>query len=134
MKMIVRNLVKSRKQACPYMIRLCFRSKDDAFFLANPNLEKESYHNHSLAENNLLYTASGRRSALIQNEATLANDIIVSMAPARNIQRAITGDDGLLHKLTVNDINNLHYESADGVSDKRPFKSANKLIQLMEDS
>jgi hypothetical protein len=60
--------------------------------------------------------------------------MIVSMAPARNIQRAVTSDDILLHKLTINDINNLRYKSADGVSDKRPFKSASKLIQLMEDS
>ncbi|KAL4209986.1 hypothetical protein CU097_012866 [Rhizopus azygosporus] len=93
-----------------------------------------SYHNHGLTESNLLSTVSGRRSALTQNEAILANDMIVSMAPARNIQRAVTGDDSLLHKLTINDINNLRCKSADGVSDKRPFKSASKLIQLMEDS
>ncbi|RCH84750.1 hypothetical protein CU097_006840 [Rhizopus azygosporus] len=38
-------------------------------------------------ESNLLSTASGRRPALTQNEAILANDMVVSMAPARNIQR-----------------------------------------------
>lgn len=67
------------------MIRLYFRSEGGAFFLANPNTENEGYHNHNLTENNLLSTVSGRRSALTQIEAILANDITVSMAPARSI-------------------------------------------------
>jgi hypothetical protein len=121
-----KRLGKTTQAGCSYMIRLYFRSKNNAFFLAYPNNENESYHNHSLTESNLFSTAPGRRSALTQNEAILAT--------ARNIQRAVTGDDSLLHKLTINDINNLCYKSVDGVSDKRPFKTASRLIQLMEDS
>lgn len=90
------KLGKTTQSGCPYMIRLCFRSEGDTFFLVNPNTEYKSYHSHSLTENNLLSTInSGRRSALTQNEAILANGMVVSTAPVRNIQRTVTGDDNL---------------------------------------